>query len=236
MEAPDTILAAIQQQRELLEQAVKTKQAELAEAETKLSAFRASALAALGAASGSKSAQKQRAERQAVVASLVAEGYSRAEIVRRTDLPDHLVGYDIDCLRRRRPKQGTTKVFASSIDSTETEECSLDPAVMATNDDDTSASPYVPSEEDKPGQAGVVRAGCAASRDQLKAVTKEHQRANKKRVSFRTTVDNKHFHIADLDLMGDGETRKDETGHKHRICRFELLESDHMHGLTLQGD
>jgi hypothetical protein len=51
---------------------------------------------------------------------------------------------------------------------------------------------------------------------------------------MRTTVDYSHSHVIALDLMGDGETVKDDTGHKHRACRFEMLESDHWHGITLE--
>lgn len=107
----DPVLSALTLKRSQLEQDVVDKQQSLDEAQARLSAFKANALSALGAASGSKSAQKQRAERQSVVKTLLDFGLSRAEIVRRTGINDHLVGYDISCIRRNRPKQGTKKVF-----------------------------------------------------------------------------------------------------------------------------
>jgi transposase-like protein len=108
---PEDLLASVSLMRSQLEQDVLDKKQILAEAEERLSCFRANTLSAIGAASGSKSAQKQRAERQAVVADMLAAGLTRAEIVRRTGINDHLVGYDIDCVRKHRIKQGTKKVM-----------------------------------------------------------------------------------------------------------------------------
>lgn len=260
MQDSEDVLDAIQKQRTMLEADVEEKRAALEEAETKLAAFRANALSALGAASGSKSAQKQRAERQSVVAQLLSEGLSRAEIVRRTGLVDHLVGYDIDCIRKRRRKQGEKKVFASPPKS---ESTGAD-APNITDDDVDDDKNSVGTEEDdgreedleaggpscssvklrvetqtatikqKPSRPGVTPPGAAASREQLKLLAKTIQRRGDKVCRLVTTVDNDHFHVLVLDLMGDGETAKDETGHKHRACRFEMLESDHLHGVTLK--
>ena len=243
----DEVLCAIRLRRTNLENDVETKRAALEEAETKLEAFKANALAALGAASGSKSAQKQRAERQTTVEQLLKEGLSRAEIVRRTGLVDHLVGYDIDCLRRRRHKQGTKKVFANPPQASEPSEPGEDTEPSSEEDDELEAdregdvveaekkdpppspTPFVPKAS---GKSGVVPAGCSASRDQLKALAKKIQREGGKSVRLRTTQDNDHAHVIVLDLMGDGETVRDDTGHKHRACRFEMLESDHLHGIS----
>jgi hypothetical protein len=288
MEEVDEVLRAIQEKRTRLEKDVEAKRAALEEAEARLSAFRANALSALGAASGSKSAQKQRAERQTVVAQMMADGLSRAEIVRRTGLVDHLVGYDIDCIRRRRKKQGTQKVFASlpksacapiiddkpaELDdgledfvepkapssSDEVDDEADDAADDEVDDDDESegesedipesgtdkkVSVSPPSSQEKrellpktsvPGKPEYIPKGASASRDQLKALAKSIQRAGGKTCRLFTTVDNGHRHIIVLDLMGDGETTKDSSGHKHRACRFEMLESDHLHGITVDG-
>lgn len=257
----DEVLTAIQDQRSHLERDVDEKRAALEEAEAKLSTFRANALSALGAASGSKSAQKQRAERQTVVAKMLEEGLSRAEIVRRTGLVDHLVGYDIDCIRKRRAKQGTKKVFANKpVSVTKTaqhlpSDKTDGPPIVDDDDDDeveddlssddglgvdkpalpaTSSAPLSSFASDKPGQPGVVRQGCSVGRDQLKSAMKAFKRGERKSSLFITTQDNLHTHVADLDAFGDGETLRDRTGHKHRIAHFELLQGDHTHGLTLQ--
>lgn len=261
------VLAAIELRRTQLEQDVVTKEAAWEEAKLRLSTFRASALSALGAASGSKSAQKQRSERQSVVAKMLAEGLSRAEIVRRTGLVDHLVGYDIDCLRRSRKKQGTKKVFATSPEQRKAVADLEDPSVEDEDEDEvpkedegvedlsvdyveetgkTGISPPAATEPPKdrktdapfassePGKPGVVRPGCSASRDQLKAAAKAIQRSGRKTCFFVTTTDKGHSHVVSLDLMGDGASLVDDTKHRHRACRFELIESDHLHGITLE--
>jgi hypothetical protein len=144
----DEVLQAIQQKRATLEKDVEQKRAALEEAEATLSAFRANALSALGAASGSKSAQKQRAERQAVVAQLLTQNLSRAEIVRRTGLPDHLVGYDIDCIRNRRRKQGQKKVFAEPLEEADQES-------SADDVEPVSEKPTAPTESSKSDMVSV---------------------------------------------------------------------------------
>lgn len=265
----EEVLAAIELKRSQLEQDVVTTEAAWEEAKLRLSTFRASALSALGAASGSKSAQKQRAERRAVVERMLNEGLSRAEIVRRTGLVDHLVGYDIDCIQRRRKKQGEKRVFAKPGDraaqaAKELGEKPKDPEDDEREEEDEESdeknaeaenteietpkpassappakvekpsAPSTPFVNDKPGQPGVVRPGCSASRDQLKSAAKAIQRSGRKTCYFVTTVDNGHSHVVALDLMGDGATLVDNTKHRHRICRFEMLESDHFHGITLE--
>ena len=262
MSAEPDILAALTLKRSQLEQDVVDKRQALAEAEAKLSAFRADALSALGAASGSKSAQKQRAERQAVVASLLKLGLSRAEIVRRTAINDHLVGYDIDCIRRKRPKQGTKKGMATGTASRNSdlpiESRVTDPiepkdklplplppppppppppplSPRETLSEKPKASPYVRSPSDPPAKFGEIRQGCSASRSQLKAAIKSHRQGERDTATFITTVDNNHAHTASLDRQGDGETDLSE-GHFHRIANYELIEGshDHNHGLTLE--
>ena len=259
------VLGAIELKRIQLEQDVLKTEAAREEAKLRLSAFRASALAALGAASGSKSAQKQRSERQKVVAQMLSEGISRAEIVRRTGLVDHLVGYDIDCIRRGRKKQGTQKVFASpppkdltkisaedsrpnphfiddnteedlESDATdETEKATAKPVAAESVGSPLNLKPATtPFASKEPGKPGIARPGCAASRDQLKSAAKEIQRSGRKTCSFVTTTDKGHSHVMSLDLMGDGATLTDNAGHRHRACRFEMLESDHLHGITLE--
>jgi hypothetical protein len=91
---------------ERLKADVATAQQTLDEAELRLDSFRARMLSQLQVASANRSAQKQRAERRATVDKLLAEGLTRTEIVRRTGLVDHLVGYDIDCIRRKRRTKG----------------------------------------------------------------------------------------------------------------------------------
>jgi DNA-binding NarL/FixJ family response regulator len=107
----DEVERLVQEKHDALVAAVEAARRGLDEAETTLAAFRARMVAKMGIATANKSAQAQRAERQRTVRSLVEEGLSRAEIVRRTGLPDHLVGYDIDCIRKRRKPQGT-KVYS----------------------------------------------------------------------------------------------------------------------------
>ena len=241
------VLGAIELKRIQLEQDVLKTEAAWEEAKLRLSAFRASALAALGAASGSKSAQKQRSERQKAVAQMLSEGLSRAEIVRRTGLVDHLVGYDIDCIRKGRKKQGTQKVFASPpIDDNteedlesdvtdETEKATAKPVAAESVGSPLNLKPATtPFASKEPGKPGIARPGCAASRDQLKSAAKEIQRSGRKTCFFVTTTDKGHSHVMSLDLMGDGATLTDNTGHRHRACRFEMLENDHLHGITLE--
>lgn len=231
---PEDLLASVASMRSSLEQDVLDKKQSLAEAEERLSSFRANTLSAIGAASGSKSAQKQRAERQAVVADMLSAGLSRAEIVRRTGINDHLVGYDIDCIRRHRAKQGTKKVLRTDP------QISAAAAPALSRKSETAPSLPAPSpfagSSSEPLKAGQIRPGCSVSRDQLKAAMKSHLRGERVTATFVTTVDNNHAHTASLDRQGDGETNRDNTGHRHRICNYELIEGshDHTHGLTLE--
>jgi len=266
--------------RSQLEQDVLDKRQSLAEAEERLSSFRANTLSAIGAASGSKSAQKKRAERQAVVANMLAAGLTRAEIVRRTGINDHLVGYDIDCLRKHRVKQGTKKVMRTDPKIASAPALQTDPIPPTTLKIETAApspapasapepapapasaptqlpttpkkdvpprserspvtklspSPFVGSPSEPLNKAGQIRPGCSVSRDQLKAAMKSHQRGERDTATFVTTVDSDHAHTTSLDRQGDGETVRDDTGHFHRVCHYELIEGshNHTHGLTLE--
>lgn len=357
MEQADDILTAIQNRRSELEQDVVDKRKALSEAEARLATFRASAMSALGGTLETKSAQRQLAERQAVVAQLLGEGFTQIEIVRRTGLPSHLVNYDISRIRRREreaernasgdalteepivemvadaegdaasdPPAASPESPAPPSDEDEQEsggEAEQDPTDLNSDDkddDDVGATlkelkaegekrakltrgvvlfytttdeghrhvaelsrdgygrtrevdghshavnlydvrefenhghgltlepvsagtapakpaAYAPPPGAAPGKPGVVRPGCAAGRDQLKAAMKDFRHGKRKSRTFRTTRDNDHEHVAMLDNMGDGETVKnDGTDHFHRVCRYELIEGshDHTHGLTLE--
>lgn len=244
------ILTAIESQRLALEQDVENKKQAWAEAEERLSAFRANALSALGAASGSKSAQKQRAERQAVVAQLLAEGLSRAEIVRRTGLVDHLVGYDIDCIRRRRKKQGTTKTYATGAHTAEPageppEGPAAEAPIPASSAPSSPPPPSVhlqssPHQEDEDSGEDSEATDDEDGVDfgaTLKALTIECAKRcalSEGVVLFYTTTDDGHRHLAGLSKDGYGRTREVD-GHTHAVNMFDVRDVEgHTHGLTLE--
>jgi transposase-like protein len=341
------VLASIKQQYDDLKKIVSDAQSALAEAELRLNTFRTNTMAVLEVASAHKSGQAMRAERQAQVAQMFEQGVTRAEIVRRTGLPDHLVGYDIDCIRRRRLKgTGAKRTSASekapepNSDSelpVEVEENAQEvsgeteePEVTANDDKDLDKDEDAEDDEnDEPGatlkelqvewtkraggrklsviefkttsdeghihtvsltslgngrtseahghahtvnqfdvsetedhvhgltleqvtqapisvyaakglsKQGSVKPGCSISREALKMLAKDFQKGKRRTLTFVTTEDggpsgSPHHHVANLDAMGDGETKKDGTGHVHKFCRFSIAVggADHDHGLT----
>jgi hypothetical protein len=114
----DDILEVVKRRYDALKKDVQEAQTTLAEAELRLESFRTNTMAMLEVASARKSGQAMRAERQAKVAQLRSDGLTRAEIVRRTGLDDHLVCYDIDCISRRKLKgSGERSAVAKEIPS-----------------------------------------------------------------------------------------------------------------------
>jgi hypothetical protein len=249
----DDVLVAVKVKYDFLKGNVDAAKTALATAELALETFRTSTMAVLDVASAHKSGQAQRAERQARVAQLLEEGMIRAEIVRRTGLPDHLVGYDIDCIRRRKLKGSgdkrhvpepplaapatfeelTDDAGAPSEDvSEETSQEDLDEIPADKSEKAATSSEEIEDEnvEDDGEDDDVPGATLKA----LLAESLVRHEKTKGIVLFKTTSDGGHSHVASLSPDGYGRTDEVED-HSHVVYAFDVRETeDHAHGLTLE--
>ena len=115
---------------------------------------------------------------------------------------------------------------------------SVDSGDVERSDDDHDVEPS--SKTTPPAQSKVERFDGSKSRqrrgrptpDHLRAIAKAVQRRGESSCKLITTLENGHLHVAVLDFMGDGETSRDGTGHKHTFVRFAMVDGDHAHDLT----
>ena len=243
----DEVLRSVEKRHEELKRDVEDKRVDLERSEQRLAAFRTRTMSLLGVASSHKSGQTIRAERQAHVALLFEQGLTRAEIVRKTGLPDHLVGYDLSCMRRRRGERDEEDARGST-DEASTLASSASPVltggVGVEEDNSDSSSREPPSgtgESSDAGSEGENTEGDesgdpgATLRD-LAAECSKRALKTKGLVFFKTTKDNGHIHIVGLTREGNGRTRVwIQDGHAHSVSSFDVLEAeDHTHGLTLE--
>lgn len=235
----DDIERLVQERYDALVAIVEKARRDLEEAETALASFRSRMVAKIGVTTAGKSAQKQRADRQRVVKALLDEGLSRAEIVRRTGIIDHLVGYDIDCIRKGRRPKGT-KVYADGR-APESGSESAEPAAREPVDVDEEDPEVdeIESEEEDSSEAVTPEKTeeVGASKEALLAeVTRQQNGIRGKVVILGTTTTKNHRHTIRVDRMGDGQTVVDGSGHVHRCERFVLSAAHgHVHQATVRA-
>jgi len=261
------IIETLRDQSAILEQAVREAEAVLEEKKRILQEFRNAILeTVLGAVPPDTGPARYAvvAARQARVKKLAAEGKSPAEIARLTDLPLHLINYDLSRLRRQKQISSEEE---SEVEEQETEQEQPAPEQQKPEQEEEddrddrddqeqeqeqeAPAPEEPEQEaddDQDDQEPETTQEAAQipgptsgtplppSRiDALKEEIKRQTRGKKAGYAYLlTTTARRHEHRAILDFFGDGRTQTDDSGHVHRIEKFEIhTQANHCHALVI---